>query len=172
MSKYVRSNQLTGGSMPKCSKQKNETTAKGKKKMLLLMTDVTKLHREVRQFFLLTQDHSDFSSKCKFDSCGVTCTCSMCLKTKEAGQELTDSPLRWRWITVSFYSAPLLWPSELHRCKDTVSCHDKQNVIAHHTQTRKIWVLVFNHATLIKFANNKTLFALFAIVLHFTARAV
>lgn len=38
-------------------------------KMLLLMMDVTKLHRS--------------------EAGGVTCTCTMCLKTKEAGQELT-----------------------------------------------------------------------------------
>lgn len=51
------------------------------KKMLLLMTDITKLHREVRQFSLKIQDHSDFSSKRKYDQSGVTSTCTMCLKT-------------------------------------------------------------------------------------------
>lgn len=38
-------------------------------------------------------------------------------------------------MALSFYWAPSLWPCHPQCWKDTLSCHHKQKVIAHHSQT-------------------------------------
>lgn len=73
--------------------------------------------------------HIYMHKMCKLTNCLVTC--------KAAGQEIYLQSLRWHrpQIRVSFYSAPSLWPWQPQCWKDTLSCHDKQKLIAHYTQS-------------------------------------